>query len=365
MPAYKDTKRKTWYVKYAYKDELENKYRHVTKRGFKTKKDALAWETENIAKSKGFLNMKFSVFCDLYMEHQFVKLKPGTYATKKSIIEHHIIPYLGDIKVNEITVRHVMEWQNRIMSTTNNGKKFSKSYLKTIHSQLSAILNFAVKYYDLPKNPAEIVGNMGTDKDVVVHFWTEKQYLQFRNCMMEEPTYYYAFECLYWLGIREGEMMALTPADIDFEKKEVSITKTYYQLQGQEYIGTPKTHKSIRVVSMPDFLCGELKDYIDFILEGCGENERLFSFSKSMISRALARGAEKADLPKIRIHDLRHSHCSLLIEMGYSAVAIAERLGHESVHITYKYAHMFPSVQRDMAQELNNLGMQSEMEREE
>ena len=79
----------------------------------------------------------------------------------------------------------------------------------------------------------------------------------------------------------------------------------------------------------------------------------MFPITKSSVNRALKRGTKKAGLPEIRVHDLRHSHVSLLIHLGYSAVAIADRLGHESIHVTYRYAHLFPSVQDDMAKKLN------------
>ena len=351
MPAYKDPKKNTWVVKYSYKDELDHKFHGVTKRGFATKREALAWEAESRKKIKGTLSMSFESFAKLYMEKQITRLKPSTYAMKESVIENHLIPYFGKMKVNEITVQNVMTWQNHLM-----GQKYTKSFLKTVHNQLNAILNFAVRYYQLPSNPAQIVGNMGTDKEVKINFWTKDQYLKFKECMMEEPLYFYAFECLYWLGIREGELLALTASDFDFEKKVVSITKTFYQLKGQDYITSPKTHKSVRKVSLPDFLCDELKDYMQLVYEPKEGCNRLFPITKSMLTRALQRGTQKAGLPKIRVHDLRHSHCSLLIEMGYSAVAIADRLGHESIHITYRYAHLFPSVQKNMAKDLNDLG---------
>jgi integrase len=68
------------------------------------------------------------------------------------------------------------------------------------------------------------------------------------------------------------------------------------------------------------------------------------------------RGAKQAGVKRIRIHDLRHSHVSLLTEMGFSALAIADRLGHESIDVTYRYAHLFPSKQKDRADRLNDLG---------
>ena len=355
MPAYKDKKSGTWFVKFSIK-ELDGKFHGRTKRGFETKRDALAWEKEEKSKVHGVLDMSFSSFCTLYLDSVKPRLKPSTFSMKENIIKKHLIPFFENVSVNDLTPRMVMDWQTRMLSSIDykSGKTYKKSFLKTVHNQLNAILNFAMKYYQLPSNPASVVGNMGNDREIEMSFWTREQYQKFREEMMEEPLFFYAFECLYWLGIREGELLALTPNDIDFEKKEVSITKTFYILNGKHYITTPKTHKSVRKVKMPDFLCDELKDYLDMVFFAYeNEENRLFPVTKSSITRALKRGTEKTNLPKIRVHDLRHSHVSLLIHLGYSAVAIADRMGHESIHITYRYAHLFPSVQDDMAKRLN------------
>ena len=90
---------------------------------------------------------------------------------------------------------------------------------------------------------------------------------------------YYAFEILYWCGIREGELLALTPADFDFEKKTLRINKSYQRLQGKDVITTPKTKKSNRVIQMPDFLCDEIQDYFKQ-LYGLESDSRIFPLSK-------------------------------------------------------------------------------------
>lgn len=355
MPAYKDKKTNTWYVQFSLKG-IDGKFHGKTKRGFETKRDALSWEQEEKNKFHGVLDMYFDSFCDIYLKNFEPRLKPSTFAMKKNIINKHIIPYFKCLRVNEITPKDVLNWQTRFLKhcDSKDGKKYKKSFLKTIHNQLNAILNFAVKYYDLPTNPASTVGNMGTDRDVEMKFWTKEQYLQFRNQVMEEPLFYYAFECLYWLGIREGELLALTPSDIDFKNNIVSINKTFYILNGQHYITSPKTRKSVRKIKMPKFLAEELYDYMHMMYD-CyeGDENRLFPITKSSLSRALKRNAKVCGLPEIRVHDLRHSHVSLLIHMGYSAVSIAQRMGHESIHVTYRYAHMFPNVQQDMANALD------------
>lgn len=129
-------------------------------------------------------------------------------------------------------------------------------------------------------------------------------------------------------------MLALTPQDIDFENNVIKITKSYQRLQGKDIITDPKTPKSKRVISMPDFLCEELQDYISK-LYGVLPTDRIFHMTKSFLHHEMSRGASLAGVKRIRVHDLRHSHVSLLISMGFSVVSIGNRVGHESVDITY------------------------------
>ena len=229
---------------------------------------------------------------------------------------------------------------------------YSPTYLKTIHAQLSAIFNHAIRYYHLPSNPAQKAGSMGSEEHKEMLFWTKEEYLKFADVMMDKPLSYYAFEMLYWCGIRMGELLALTPKDFDFEKHTLTINKSYQRLNGRDVITTPKTKKSNRVIKMPRFLCEEMQEYIGMLYE-VNENDRLFPITKHYLHHEMDRGAKLAGVKRIRIHDLRHSAISLLIEMGFSALAIAERVGHESIDITYRYAHLFPTKQTEMANKLD------------
>ncbi len=253
-----------------------------------------------------------------------------------------------------IQTKDVIAWQNEMLAYRDkNGKRYSDTYLKTLHNQLSAILNHAVRHYELKSNVASKVGPIGrkeTTKEML--FWTKEEYLKFADVMMDKPQFYYAFEVLYWCGLRLGEMLALTPADLDFEKEMLSVTKSYQRLGGKDVITDPKTTKSIRTISMPKFLCEELREYLN-MLYGIKPHDRMFTISKSQLHNEMTRGSAAAGVKRIRVHDTRHSHVSLLIEMGFSALTIADRVGHESIDITYRYAHLFPSKQAEMADKLN------------
>lgn len=355
MSAYKDSERNTWYAKFCYKD-WQGEKKWVTKRGFTTKREAIQFERDFLMRKSGDLDMSFDAFIKIYREDRGPRIKESTASMKDNIIDTKLLPYFGRKRLRDITTKDIMAWQNAILNYRDpvTGKSYSKSYLKTIHNQLSAVFNHAVRFYKLKENPAAIVGNMGSDKGIQMSCWTREEYLRFSEEMMDDPKAYYCFQMLYWCGIREGEMLALQPSDLDLEKKTVSITKTFQHLKGKDVVTDPKTPKSNRVVALPDFLAAEMKDYLKMCYD-LQPADRLFPVTKSYLYRKMETACKKLGLKRIRVHDLRHSHVSLLIDMGYNAVAIAERMGHESIDITYRYAHLFPMVQSDMANKLNNL----------
>ncbi len=358
MAVYKEEKTNTWKVYYRYTDWQGNR-KQTTKRGFATKRDALAWEREQLNKVTADLDMTFENFVDTYTVDMKNRIKENTWHTKEHIIRTKILPYLGKRKISEIMPKDIIAWQNEMIKAKDKrGNPYSKVYLKTLHNQLSAIFNHAVKFYGLRENPAAKVGNMGKAKSKEMLFWTQEEYQKFSEAIMNKPISFYAFEMLYWCGIREGELLALTPADFDFDKKMVRINKSYQRISGRDVITEPKTPKSNRVIKMPDFLADEIKDFLSMLYH-IKSNERIFEISKNFLQREMKRGSSEAGVKRIRIHDLRHSHISLLIEMGFSAVAIAERVGHESIDITYKYAHLFPTTQTEMANQLNNMRKES------
>lgn len=352
MPVYKDKKTGKWFVMSWY-STLDGQRKQKCKRGFQTKREALEWEREYQLADKCNTDMLFKTFAEEYLSEMRLRLKLNTFITKSNIFNKYIIPYFANRRLSEITPKDIRVWQNMILSRTDaSGKALSKCYMKTIHNQISAIFNYAVRFYGLPSNPAALAGNMGKETNGEMKFWTQDEYRKFSYAVMDKPMSYYAFEVLYWTGVREGELLALTPGDFDFEAMTLRINKSFQRIHGEDVITDPKTPKSIRTIKLPDFLCKEIQDYMTMFYK-LEENTRLFPVSKHFLYHEMNRGCKISGVKRIRIHDLRHSHISLLIEMGFSPVAIAQRVGHESITITFRYAHMFPTVQEQMATKLN------------
>lgn len=353
MPVYKSNDG-TWKVVYCHR-VWPDKLKQTTKRGFKTKREALEFEKEATLKDHMDLEIPLGAFTEMYLSDIESQIRESTLVTKRNVIEKHILPYLGSKQMCQITNRDVMKWQNEVkMQHTKYGKPFSTTYLKTINNQLSAIFSHAVKYYNLKENPVAKTTRMGTRRGAEMKIWTVEEYKSFLEAVADKPLSYYAFEILYWCGLRSGELLALTKQDINLSRGTISITKTFQKINQREVTTPPKTAKGNRMIAMPDFLCKEIGDFLN-MQSMLADTDRLFPVTKHYLKHEMARGCKVSGVREIRIHDLRHSHVSLLIDMGFSAVAIGDRVGHESASITYQYAHLFPSTQKDMATGLNIL----------
>ena len=291
--------------------ELQRGEETDAEKGFCDQREALGWEREVMLKSESKLDMTFVSFFEIYEADKKKRVKENTWESKSHVIRTKILPYFGERKIAEIEPKDVIAWQNEMLSYKGeNGEVYSPTYLKTIHAQLSAIFNHAVRFYHLPCNPAQKAGTMGSEEHKEMLFWTKEEYLKFADVMMDKPLSYYAFEMLYWCGVRLGEMLALTPSDFDFGRNTVTINKSYQRIKGRDVITSPKTAKSNRTIKMPHFLCEEMQEYVSMLYE-ISEDERMFQVTKSYLHHEMDRGAKAANVKRIRIHDLRHSHVSL------------------------------------------------------
>ena len=361
MSVYKDEKNGTWRCIYRYTNWMGER-KQTQKRGFRTKREAQAWEREELLKQGAKLDMTFESFYDIYSNNKKARVKESTWEIKGNLVRTKILPYFGQRKIAEITPKDVIAWQNELLKYRDEkGKPYSGEYLRTIHAQLSAIFNHAVNFYNLPNNPAKRAGGFKAEKPKEVEIWTQEEYLRFSATMMDKPRSFYAFEMLYWCGLRSGELLALTASDFDLEARTVKISKTFHRSKGRDIITSPKTVKSNRIIKMPLFLCESMKEYMAMFYN-LQPGERIFPFTKSYLDHELRRGAKEAGLKRIKVHALRHSHVSLMIHMGFTPFEIAERMGHEAEKITLKYAHLFPDVQDKMAERLEQERMNMEKE---
>ena len=348
MKAEKDKKTGKWLIQYRYTD-WQGKRRKSTKRGFATKREAEEWLRNFFITQKADFDMKFEDFWKMYCADMETRLREHTMRTKKYIVELKILPYFGNKRVNDITAADIRQWQNELIKMG-----YSPTYLKTINNQLSAIFNYAVRYYDLKSNPCAKAGSMGKSKAEEMDFWTGEEFRKFIDSVMNKRLSYMAFMTLYWTGMRLGELLALNPNDVDLEKRTISITKSYQRFGKKDVITPPKTPKSTRVITIPEFLAADIKDYMDSLYD-LQENDRLFPITKYYLEHEMQRGIKESGVKRIRVHDLRHSHASMLIELGFSPLEIANRLGHEKVETTLNtYAHLYPNKQTKLAERLDS-----------
>lgn len=290
----------------------------------------------------------FSDFYQIYYSDMEGRLKPTSLAIKNAIICDKVLPVFGPVPMNRITPQFIRQWQNGLLS-----QNYSDTYLKTIDMHLFSVFKYAFQYYDFP-NPYDKAEHIGAGNTHSMNFWTLEEYHSFIQSFDKKSIEFIAFELLYWCGMRVGELLALTPQDIDREKKIIKISKTYTRHCGQDYISTPKTENSVRSISVPQFLFEEVTDYIGE--RNIKKNERLIPHTVAFLTYHLNIGCRRSGVHQIRIHDVRHSHVSLLINQGFPAIAIAERVGHKHISTTMNvYAHLFPNRQEKLVQALEDI----------
>ena len=351
MPVYFNEKTKKYYCAFYYTD-WQGIRRKKKKEGFTLSRDAKAYEQDFLNKAAGDCSMKFATLCSYYLEDCAKRQKPTTTASKKYIFKNQFLPVFGDMPVNDITPVRIRKWQNDML---NSDAGYSPTYLHMLNNVLSALFNYAVKYYSLNKNPVKLAGKIGELRAGKMEFWTVDEFNKF-IAAIDEPLYAAAFKLLFYTGCRAGELLALTVGDYNPATHKLNINKNLAVIEGKEYITTPKTKKSRRVIDLPDELCAVLDEHIKTLYEPA-PGERLFpTLNKFNLRRQLNNGVKKAGVKRIRLHDFRHSHASLLIELNFPPLAISERLGHEDIKTTLNiYAHLYPNKGNQIAQRLNEI----------
>lgn len=331
-------------------------YRNETpeeKRGFKLQRDAKEWERNFLETQQADLTMTFESFVEIYMEDMRHRLREKTIIHKQRLINLYLLPFLGKVPVSQITPANIRKWQNELTDHRNSqGKTYAQTTLRAIHNQLTAILNYAVRYYDLKENPCRKAGSIGKGHADEMQFWTSDEFKRFIEKVSDIPQAKAGFLTLYYTGLRIGELLALEYDDINFKECKLSVNKSYQRFKGRDVITPPKTPKSVRIVTIPEFLRDELKIYTDRIY-GLRKHDRIFPCTRCFFEHKMRLGTMDGEVKRIRLHDLRHSHASMLINMGFSPLTIADRLGHEKVETTLNtYSHLFPQKRDEVSEKL-------------
>ena len=314
MPAYRDEKRNTWLSLFYYEDWQGNK-KKKQKRGFKTKKEALEWENNFKLSANANMDMALGAFVEIYFRDKEGELKERSIKNKRYMIEAHILPYFENKKMNEITPSDIIQWQNIMRE-----KGYAQTYLRMVQNQITALFTHASNIYNLNNNPCKKVKKMGKSDADKLNFWTKDEYDCFISGIDRESINYVIFEIQFWTGCREGELLAITKNDVDFQENRISISKTYYRTEEKDVITTPKTEQSVRIIDIPEFLIQEIKTYCDKLYE-FPDSERLFPMVGEAVQHKLVRHIQKAGVKKIRVHDLRHSACGHLYPNEQKKVA--------------------------------------------
>ena len=343
MPVYKDKKRNTWYVS-TYVEYRDGTRKRVMKRGFKTKREATRYENNLLTESwvNTSENPPVNDVLNEYMEHQSKRVKSSTYNKLEGIMRLYIRPRFENLKIKEISNKHIATMHNELL------ENLSVSTVKAVHKDLSAFLNYCKRMQYINVNTAQEVGNVKAKEERSIDYWTLEEFKTFLK-VVKCDKYRAFFMLMFYSGMRIGEALALTWKDIDFINNAVNIDKRYYKTE----IGTPKNESSIRVVKLPQHTINQLSKLklktnpkLDYVIFG----KRYKPHNQSSVHQRFYKYLDefivdgKQTLKRIRIHDLRHSHVSYLINNGINIQVISKRLGHNKVSTTLDiYAHLYPN----------------------
>lgn len=333
------------------------------KRGFATADEAKEWERVFLLESTTGVSSNMTVN-DLYikfMDRKKLVIRERTFYQTDLSFKKHILPFLGNIKLSNLTLEKIEKYQHDLLTVNKqNGKVLKNSTLELIQKELKSLLVFAYeKSYIKNMHILSFKKVINIDESKKeVDFWQPEEFYKFIE-VVDDIVYTTLFNVLYWCGLRIGEALALNWNDIDFNKKTITINKSYSEYKHR--ITNPKTQNSYRTVIMPNKCLDEVSKLFehDKQIIGFDNQKYIFHFEKPLNQDTIKirkdRWIAKAHVKRIRIHDLRHSHVSLLINLGFSAFDIAKRLGHSVDMVNNIYGHWFQNAQNKMVDKLNNM----------
>ena len=356
MASYEKTENGKWSVRFrAFVNGTEKNMRLS---GYKTRKDA---EKAYAAYLNGTIQPKdekedeitFEKLTGAYISYKRTRVKFSTLYDSKQKINCHILPYFRTKLVKEIRPIDILNWQNDLTE-----KNYAFKYKCTLRMYLNSIFSYGEKYYDLP-NPAKKVDGF---RDLTIKpemkVWTIEQFIRFLE-VVDDEVLRALFTLLFYCGLRKGEALALTWADYDFDHRRLRINKSITRKEeGKPWsVTTPKNSHSVRTILVPDAVHIALTSIYNrqslkaFIF---GDDRPL---AENTLTRQFKAFTKKAELPEIRIHDLRHSCASHLLSnengQAISPVAVSKYLGHSVEMLLKTYAHILPNGETEIVKKFD------------
>lgn len=345
------------------RDPATGKRKQKTKGGFPTKKEAQAalsefqheLNTGTFIEPSSILMKDFSYEWFESIKHNLRETTAEQYYTK---IKNNIVPFLGGLKVQEVKVTHAHSFSVRLL------EQYLPSTAHKIYAITKMIMDYAVDLEIVAKNPFKSV-KLIKDKKSKFETWSFEELQKFLMFVKKHDEWYYSlFSFAAYTGMRKGEVLGLRKSVIDFDKQILRVTNSVNETKKGVQVGDLKTPSSRRVVSLDEFTMNIIKHMINKnnILKmklgpAYEDNDLIFChpdgkvFRPTSVNRPMKAFIERSGVPKIRFHDLRHTHATLLLELGVNPKVVADRLGHASVKETLDtYSHVSLSMQGNVAE---------------
>ncbi|GED34173.1 site-specific integrase [Brevibacillus centrosporus] len=372
MPVYKDdnAKKNPWYFEINYSDG--GKYKKKKRRGFKTKKEAEAAMTEMQNElNKGTYvepsKMLYASFMADWLKDKQTKVQRRTLETYSGLVNNHILPVLGHIELSKLTPRQIQDLYNTLFETG----RLSDENIQKVHTIINDSLNKAVGWEMVAKNVASVLDRPKARKKEM-EVWEVDEAHTFLK-VAEKDRYYVAFLLALTTGMRQGEILGLRWKDVNLDTGVISITQTLSH-DGKEMQVGAKTDSGNRTVAIDTETIRELRKLAKRNkIEKLEAGPELFKDHGLVISttvgtpltprnlmRTFYRLIENADVKKIRFHDLRHTHATMLLKANVNPKIVAERMGWADIKMIDRYAHVLPNIQKDTADAFGKVFFQSQ-----
>lgn len=357
-------KKKLWTVRFRIIEDNQLVYKRLS--GFQRKKDAeVAYhdflneyeekiKNQKLTASDDVLEKPFTFLMNEFLKYKEDKVKESSFYDLTKSVEKHILPFFSNYKLKEITKTTILTWQQSL-------NQYSYKYKTKLRGYLYSFYKYLFLYHDVDNIILRVEPFVRPNEKKEMQIWSHEEFDKFLDTFDDTSPFKTFFIFLYYTGCRLGEVLALNYNDFNFEKKIVKIDKNLSSrtLNGSYKITSPKTKSSFRNIILPNTLLNELNKYINnnpkiknskFFF---GEDKPLDDHT---IYRRLDEHTKLAQLHKIRVHDFRHSHASLLINLGANIVLVSKRLGHSDTQQTLNtYSHLYPNSEMEIVNKLNNL----------